>query len=240
MIQLFPDINDILIITPLTIFLIIIFLSFTGYIKSHFKIKTNYTRKIFHILVFTSAGVFGFIFGYSGVMFFGGLTGLIIMYIIYLGEGHILYEGIAREQDRPHRSYYIGIPFLATALGGLYNNFAFGQLAIIGYLVAGWGDAAGEPFGVKFGKHKYRVPTYRGVFCQRTVEGSLAIAFVTMIVVFLGLLLIGEHTLLKILIASVMTGVFTAGIEAISPHGLDNFTTQVTAVVICFILINFT
>jgi len=147
------------IVTPITIICIVLFLFISGSLKINYKIKTNYTRKLFHILVFTFAGMVGFFFDFRAVMLYGGITGLIVIYAIYLGDGHILYEGMAREQDEPHRSFYIGVPFITTAIAGLFNNILFGQLALVGYLVAGWGDASGEPIGVRFGKHKYKVPS---------------------------------------------------------------------------------
>jgi phytol kinase len=233
---LFPQPLEILIITPVTIISIFFFLYISGFLKIEYKIKTNYTRKLFHILVFTLAGILGLYFGYKGVMFYGGLTGLIIIYVIYLGAGNIFYEGIAREQDRPHRSFYIGVPFLSTALGGLFNSFIFGQFAIIGYLVAGWGDAVGEPVGVRFGKHKYNVPTLQKVKCQRSLEGSFAVMLMSIVAVFIGLWLIGNYSISTMIIAAIIASIVTTIIEASSPHGLDNFSTQVGAAGIVFVV----
>ena len=231
---IFPTISEIIILTPITILLIFLFLFLAGKIKIKYNIKTNYTRKLFHILVFTMAGVIGLIIGHKGVMFYGGLTGLIMIYVIYQGKGYILYEAVAREQDEPHRSFYIGVPFLSTALGGLFNTYLFGSLAIVGYLVAGWGDAIGEPIGVRFGKHKYKVPTLRKVACQRSLEGSLAVLIVSMLAIFIVLWLISDYSWWLIIISSVLAGIITAIVEAVSPHGLDNFTTQIAAAAVCF------
>jgi phytol kinase len=235
-VQLFPQLHEIVIITPVTIISIFSFLYLSGFLKTNSYIKTNYTRKLFHILVFTLAGILGLFFGHQGVMFYGGLTGIIIIAVIYLGAGNILYEGIAREQDRPHRSFYIGIPFLSTALGGLFNSFVFGQFAIVGYLVAGWGDAVGEPVGVRFGKHKYNVPTLQKVKCQRSLEGSFAVMIMSTLAVLIGLWLIGIYSIFSIITAAIITGIITTIIEAISPHGLDNFSTQVGAAGIVFVI----
>jgi phytol kinase len=232
-IHLFPKLDVIALITPVTIICILLFLFISGILKLKYQIKTNYTRKLFHILVFTNAGVFGYFYDHTAVMFYGGLTGLIIICVIYQGEGKILYEGIAREQDKPHRSFYIGVPFICTALGGLFNSFLFGQLAIIGYLVAGWGDAIGEPIGVRFGKHKYNVPTLQNVKCQRSLEGSIAIAVMSAVAVAVGLYLINIASYWTILMICVACGILTALVEAVSPHGIDNFTTQAISVTIC-------
>jgi phytol kinase len=231
--QIFPEPKVIGIITPLTIVSIFFFLYVSGTLKLNYKIKTNYTRKLFHILVFTLAGIIGYFYGQMAVMFYGGITGLIMIYIIYLSDGYLLFEGVAREQDNPHRSFYIGVPFICTAMGGLFNSFIFGQFAIVGYFVAGWGDAIGEPIGVRFGKHKYNVPSFQDVKCQRSVEGSIAVFIMSYFAVWVGLSTIGGLSCLEIILASILAGIGTSIIEAGSPHGIDNFTTQVTAVVIC-------
>ena len=44
------------------------------------------------------------LFDFRADMLYGGITGLIVIYSIFIGEGHVFYEGIAREQDAPHRS----------------------------------------------------------------------------------------------------------------------------------------
>ncbi len=235
--HLFPELSVIALITPITIICIFLFLYISGFLKLIQKIKTNYTRKLFHILVFTTAGIIGYFYGHTAVMFYGGVTGLIVIYVINLGDGHMLYEGIAREADYPHRSFYIGIPFICTALGGLFNSFAFGHLAIIGYFVAGWGDAIGEPIGVRFGKHKYYVLSLQNVKCQRSIEGSLAILVMSSVAVVIGLWIISGFNWWIIIFIAILVGVVTTIVEAISPHGLDNFTTQVSAVVVCYYIL---
>lgn len=238
LLQLFPKPEIILIITPITLICILSFLFLSGILKIRYEIKTNYTRKLFHILVFTLAGVFGFFYNHTAVMFYGGITGLIVIFTIIKGDGFVLYEGIAREQDIPHRSFYIGIPFISTAFGGLFNSYLFGQFAIVGYFVAGWGDAVGEPIGIRFGKHKYNVPSLRNVRCQRSVEGSIAIAIMSSIAIFIALFFIGGIELFVLIPLSIIIGSITAIIEALSPHGIDNFTTQVIATGLSYSFLN--
>jgi phytol kinase len=236
--DLFPEPSVIAIVTPLTIVSIFGFLYLSGTIKLSHGIKTNYTRKLFHILVFTLAGVVGFFWGFKAVMFYGGITALIVIYVIYLGRGNLLFEGIGREQDEPHRAFYIGVPFISTAIAGLLNNFLFAELALVGYLVAGWGDAIGEPVGVRFGKHRYKVPSLRRVGCERSIEGSLAIMSMSMVGTGVALYVIGITAWWVLIPAALVTGLATAVIEAYSPHGIDNFTTQVVAVSVCFGVVN--
>lgn len=235
---LFPEPFVMAVVTPLTIICIFIFLFISGKLKISFNVKTNYTRKLFHISVFTLAGAVGYLWDFRAVMLYGGITGLIIIYVLYLGEGHILFEGIGREQDAPHRRLYVGVPFITTAIAGLFNNCLFLEFALVGYLVAGWGDAVGEPIGVRFGKHRYKVPSLRNVPCERSLEGSLAIMVVSAIAVAVALAMITNIAWPFVIAVSVLAGLVTAFVEAYSPHGLDNFTTQVVSAALCYGVIN--
>jgi phytol kinase len=223
---LLPEPEHWLVYTPISIVVIILTAYFSGTLKRKDHLKTNYTRKIFHFIIFTAAGVIGIFSGVQGVIVFGCVAGVFIMIIINYGIGNLFYEGLAREQDSPHRSFYLIVPFVATAAGGLLNNLVIGQFAIIGYLVAGWGDAAGEPVGVRFGKHKYRVPTVVKVDCYRSIEGSLAIFIVSTIAIAVVMTLILKTPVFTAIGIGFVAGLLTSIVEAVSPHGIDNFTTQ--------------
>ncbi|GAG75160.1 unnamed protein product, partial [marine sediment metagenome] len=64
---------------------------------------------------------------------------------------------MAREKDFPRRGYFVIVPYLTTAMGGIVSNLLFGSSAIMGYIMCGAGDAVAEPVGVRFGKHRYKV-----------------------------------------------------------------------------------
>jgi phytol kinase len=224
--NLLPEPGHWFLYTPLSIIVIILTAYLAGILKLKFHVKTNYTRKIFHFIIFSAAGVIGIFSGLQGVIVFGSVAGIFIMIIINFGIGNLFYEGLAREQDSPHRSFYLIVPFVATAAGGFLNNLLIGQFAIIGYLVAGWGDAAGEPVGVRFGKHKYKVPTVAKVVCYRTYEGSLAIFIVSTTAIVIVMTQVLKIPVLPAVGVGLIAGLITSIVEAISPHGIDNFTTQ--------------
>lgn len=224
--SIIPDPEHWLIYSPISAIVLILTAYTSGYLKLNVNLKTNYTRKIFHFIIFTVAGIIGIYSGLKGVIVFGSIAGIFIMGTINLGIGNIFYEGLAREQDTPHRSFYLIVPFVATACAGLTNNLLFGQFALIGYLVAGWGDAVGEPIGVRFGRHKYKVPTVVKVDCYRSLEGSFAIFIVSTIAIAIILINIMKTTILIGLAIGIISGLITCIVEAISPHGIDNFTTQ--------------
>ena len=199
-----------------------------GYLKRYAGFRTGYTRKIFHFLIFFAASFIQWRWGFFAVCLFGAMTSIIIFYALLKGDGHLLYEAIAREEDSPHRTMYIIMPYLATLIGGLITNLFFSQFAIVGYLVTGIGDAIAEPVGVRFGKHTYRTRAMGRVSSVRTLEGSLAVftgSWISLLVGFMMLSIFdpspGQFALL--------TGVSLVCVlvEAVSPHGWDNTMLQV-------------
>lgn len=208
-----------------------------GLLKKYFNIKTNYTRKVFHIGVFSAAAGVGLLWGFKMTILFGLAAGAYLFMLILLGEGDVLYEGVARESDAPHRTLHLIIPYFATAIGGMLSNYFFGTFAVVGYLVAGWGDAAGEPAGVRFGKHKYRVLTLNRTECYRTIEGSLAIFIISFLMVLIFLTKIMSIRYSYVLLIALSAASLSTIVEAISPHGTDNFTVQLAAAAACYLLL---
>lgn len=207
-----------------------------AYLKKHRQVRTAYTRKIFHFLVFSTAEVFQLQYGLPAVVLFGSIVSLFVLFAVVKGEGYPFYEVMARDSDRPHRTWFILIPLVTTALGGVLANLFFPSFAFIGYLVGGWGDAVGEPVGARWGQHRYRVPSLLGVPATRSLEGSAAVAAVSTLVAFGGLYLAGYSSAAS-LSTAVACGLGGAAIEAVSTHGLDNLTMQLTAVGLAYWLL---
>jgi phytol kinase len=203
-------------------------LMLAGHLKRHANWQTGYTRKLFHFLVFGTVVIVHSIWGSRGVCLFGGMASAVIAYAVIRGPGHIMYEAMAREKDAPRRTHYVIVPYFATLLGGLATNLFFPATAVLGYLVAGIGDAAAEPVGTRFGRHQYRVPAFGGVRATRSLEGSAAVfvASVLSLAVYLALTnqlrFSGTSLWAVAAIALVATPV-----EAVSPHGWDNTTMQI-------------
>jgi phytol kinase len=202
-------------------------LGIAAHCKTRRGVATGYTRKLFHILIFGSVTVIECLFGTRHLCLFGGMTTLVILFAILRGDGHPLYEAMARENDAPHRTYFIVAPYFATLVGGLAANILFGPVAIVGYLVAGLGDAVGEPVGVRWGNHRYRVPSLMGVSTTRSIEGSAAVALVSALACLAGILLSASVDVpAGALMWIPIFGAICAGMEAISPHGWDNLAMQ--------------
>lgn len=209
-----------------------------GYLRTSKGLKTNYTRKIFHFIVYSVATGVTWLWGLPATAIFGTCALFFLIFAIWRGEGSILYEGIAREQDAPQRTFYLLVPFLATAAAGVLDNIVFGAFASIGYLCVGWGDAIAEPFGVRFGKHKYMVRTLTGIKCQRSLEGSASVFVASTLAASL-LVYSQVHDVIISCVCGVTIGAVSALVEAFSPHGGDNFTIQVAASATAFVLITY-
>jgi phytol kinase len=195
-------------------------------------VRVAYTRKLFHILVFTSAAAVHSVWALPGTLVFGSVVAAVVLGAVVRGEGNVLYDALARDSDRPHRTLFIVVPLITTALGGLGAALLAGPYAAVGYLAAGWGDAAGEPVGARWGRHPYRVPSLAGVAAIRTLEGSAAVFLVASAGSSVALMSIGGAPLW----GGVLCGAVAALVEAVSNHGLDNLTVQLAPAIVASML----
>ncbi|MEX0968184.1 MAG: hypothetical protein WD077_13165 [Bacteroidia bacterium] len=200
----------------------------SGFLKTRYAWRTAYTRKVFHFVIFTAAGILQLVWSLKVVVLFGVLVSGIVLYGVWRGKGHPFYESLARTKDAPKRSLFILIPLATTAAGGILANILFPPFAYIGYLAGGWGDAVGEPVGSRWGKHPYKVPSLGGIPATRTLEGSAAVFAMSFLVVLAALLVQNFSLELAVYTALACAAGGTAT-EAISHHGLDNLTMQIAA-----------
>lgn len=224
----FPSPTAILVGSPPGLIWAYVCLYLSGYLKKVKGLRTGYTRKIFHFLIFMTVVFIHVVSGLPIVCLFGGMTTIVIFYAVLRGPGHLLYEGIAREEDEPLRTFYIIVPYFSTLIGGITSNILFGQLAVVGYLVAGLGDAIGELVGTRWGKHRYRIPAFGGVKPSRSYEGSAAVLIACLAAIVMGIVLcpqleLESRSLFLIPLFSFACTFF----EAVSPRGLDNAVLQI-------------
>ncbi|MBF0197631.1 MAG: hypothetical protein HQL32_07965 [Planctomycetes bacterium] len=226
-----PTVREILYFGPLFLAYAIICLGIAGYAKKKKRIKTGYSRKLFHFLIFFSAALIHSIWGIRYLCLFGSCTSLSIFYAIYRGKGFWGYDALAREKDAPLETLYIITPYLATLLGGLFANIYWGPLAIFGYLVTGLGDAVGELVGTRWGRHTYKAPSLSQVKATRSLEGSFAVWLVSFLALICCAYLFFQwpFSLLSLTILA-FAATASALAEALSPHGWDNLTMQVLPV----------
>jgi phytol kinase len=191
--------------------------------------RTPYTRKSFHFVIFSFAGILQYYYGLQAVSLLGAIVFILVIIAVIVGKRWWFFKALARETDAPHEKKFILLPLIATATGGIISNIFFPGTAYIGYFVGGWGDAIGEPVGTKWGKHKYTVPTLFGIRATRSIEGSMAVMLLSSIIATVCLLQITTFTFATCLLFGVICGLTAAIVEAVSSHGLDNLTIQVCA-----------
>lgn len=187
--------------------------------------RVAYTRKLFHVVVFTCAAAVHLVWALPGTVVFGSVVAGLVVGAVILGGGHPFYEALARDSDRPHRTLFVLVPLVTTAVGGLVSAMIAGPFAAVGYLAAGWGDAVGEPVGSRWGRHPYRVPSLAGVPATRTLEGSAAVLAVSTVGSVLAIVWLGTEP--SRWWVGAVCGLTAAAVESVSHHGLDNFTVQV-------------
>ncbi|HUU39075.1 MAG TPA: hypothetical protein VMW46_12840 [Candidatus Desulfaltia sp.] len=202
----------------------------SGFLKRRAGWPTGYTRKLFHFLIFFTAVGLHLWGGMPAVNILGAGMGIYVLLIVRAGEGNRFFEALAREKDSPRRGYFIILPYLTTALGGLLSNLFFGAFAVMGYLVGGAADAVAEPVGVRFGKHRYRVPSLRKVeSSERSAEGSLAVFIAAFVLSWTAFFWLYHLSFVHSLLSAILVASLVAVVEAASPHGADNLTIQLAA-----------
>lgn len=226
LLRFLPDVTTVMQVGPVALLYGSVIAWLCGHLRMRRGVRTPYTRKIFHFSIFTMASVIQLVWGLPGVVVFGSLVSMIVLFVVWRGDGHAPYEALARPTDAPHRTMFIIIPLITTAVGGVMSNLFFPTYAYIGYLIAGWGDAVGEPVGTRWGRHRYRVPSLSGVPATRSLEGSTAVFIVGSTAAVLGLMAAGAGTGAALTIG-IGAGLAGALVEAFSNHGLDNLTVQV-------------
>ncbi len=223
----FPSLQCWLTVFPVSVLAALTFGWLSGWLKTKYNMKTGYSRKIFHFLIFTTAGITGIIGGFEEVQVFGTATGIVVGYAVLRGYKSKLFNAVARPGDKPYERFYVIVPFIMTALGGMLSNIAFGKYAVIGYITTGWGDAVGEPAGTRWGKHRYRIPTFTGILACRSIEGSTAVFLASLagciIISFAGFHL----AVMAAIYTSMITALITVIVEAFTFHSIDNLTIQV-------------
>lgn len=223
-----PDIATLLRVAPLALLYGVAAATFVGWLRTRRGLRVPYTRKLFHLLILTAAVLVQLAWGVGGTMTYGSVIAVLVLLAVARGAGLPFYEALARPTDAPHRSLFIIVPLITTALGGVLANVLFASWAFVGYAAVAWGDAVGEPVGERWGRHRYGVPSLRGVAATRSLEGSAAVLIASCAAACSALLLAGVSAPAA-LAAGAVAGVVTALVEAVSHHGLDNLTIQVAA-----------
>ncbi|MGH7448804.1 MAG: hypothetical protein ACRELT_14635 [Longimicrobiales bacterium] len=231
-----PDLATTLVVLPLTLLYALAAAAFAGWLRTRRGVRAPYTRKVFHFLILSAATLVQLRWGLSGTVIYGSVVVLMVVAAVLRGDGFAFYESLARPSDAPRRSLFIIVPLITTALGGVVANLFFPLWAYIGYAAVAWGDAIGEPVGMRWGRHRYTVPSLGGVSATRSVEGSAAVLCASAAACTIALLA-GDIQPATALGAAIVIGVVTTIVEAASHHGTDNLTIQVAAAAVAALLL---
>ncbi len=196
-------------------------------------IRVNYTRKIFHFILFFFPLLLADHLPYQASITTTMLSGLIFLLCIVtfirplrmrLPFLATAYAAIDRPEDRPFTLLWVSTQVVVTYLVIVLVVFwlsRYGKPALIyiAVLVAGIGDGLAEPVGVRFGRHTYRVHAlFTGRRYTRSLEGS-ACVFLSAI---LAVIVLRAHlTETQLLLALLIVPPSMTLAEAVSPHTWD-------------------
>jgi dolichol kinase len=208
----------------------------TGFLRLRGFLQPADARKINHILALAGVALW---FGWLPPSLARGsalVTAALLLVLVLLTcwwRAHPPFQWAfaanTRPSDAPHEALFFWSSWLMS-MGALWlADLVFMDIRITrtAALLVGLGDGLAEPIGMRWGTHRYSVKWW-GLMrpAVRSVEGSLAVAVISFLVVVgcywtaaPGVLVVGA-----LLIACVLTLV-----EAGSPHGWDNFTIPVAA-----------
>jgi phytol kinase len=226
--QFAVDLATFFAVAPVAALFTVVAAAVAGWLRVRRGVRAPYTRKTFHFMILSTALLVQLRWGLPGTVVYGSVVAAAVLLAVVRGEGNPFYEALARDSDAPHRTLFILIPLATTALGGMLANALFPAWAHVGYMVVAWGDAVGEPVGTRWGRHRYRVPSLAGVAATRSFEGSSAVLLASVLAGAIALLASGTTAPVAVG-AALAIGAGSTLVEAVSNHGLDNLTIQVTA-----------
>ena len=197
-----------------------------GILSPEPKSENDLSRKAFHVGIFTGAAPAQLLQGYWGVVVYGTVIAALVLLAYLRGSRSVLYRALARPEDGGAGARFVLVPLASTALGGILGLQLVGSFAVVGYLVCGWGDAAGEVVGRRWGRRRYGVPPWaRSPRYFRSLEGSLAVLVAGSLGGWVGLSLLG-YSPLPSLAVGLACGALGSVSEALSSHGTDNLWVQ--------------
>jgi len=209
----------------LSVLLYSLLLSFlAGSVKPLSRQGEALQRKVFHVGIFTGALPAQYFMGFWGVVLYGGTVGGLILLSTMRARRSFLFRVLDRAAGKEGRAGIL-VPLVATALGGLLGVLLVGRMAMVGYLVCGWGDAAGEIVGRRWGRHHYGPLLPSWIRSNRSLEGSLGVFLMGSAGGWAALGILGFPPAPAIGVGLVVGGA-AALAEGLSRKGTDNFWLQ--------------
>lgn len=164
--------------------------------------------------------------GFWGIVTYGSILSLLIIGVYRKGAGSVLFDSLSYPTREDGVGRTLPVPFLSTVFGGLLGALLVGQFAIVGYLVCGWGDAAGEIVGRRWGRRRFVAPFSEKGTDFRTMEGSLGVFLFGSLGAAGAILLLG-FSAAQALSVGLLCGGCGAVAEAITGQDTDNLWMQI-------------
>jgi phytol kinase len=197
-----------------------------SWLKRKKSLKSVYTRKIFHILIFSTAGIIILYLGMIPLFIFGIIISSLVIIAVVRSRNSNFYKALVRNSDEPAAKFFIILPLISTAVGGTAAVLLFGKISLIGFFVSGWADGLAEPIGTKLGIHQYRTLSWGKTKTIKSLEGTAAVLIFGFFAALAALGLMQIPCLTALITALICSGA-AACAEAFSLHGTDNFTVQI-------------
>ena len=108
--HLLTSIRELYTVCPMFFLFVFLITYAIGEIRNRFKWHTGYTRKCFHFAIFTAAAVIQLIWSLPGVMLFGILVSVFVVWACIRGNRSRFYQAIARPKDAPRQTLFSCFP----------------------------------------------------------------------------------------------------------------------------------
>ncbi len=169
-----------------------------GLAVRHWRVKVNYTRKIFHFVLFGTPFLLQPFYPFENTWWSSAITlSFLLGYLLVVLEPirrrisffDICFAAVDRPEDRPHTLLWLCTQTLASyavifPVAWWLKTYDLERLFLIAILVTGIGDGLAEPVGTYCGCHKYRVwLRFTSTQYFRSLEGSVCVWLMAMIAV---------------------------------------------------------
>lgn len=204
------------ILATLYSFLYIIFVVGIAFVLFKFtKVGSEVVRKFIHILV----SLWVFILTNCYTSFYWSLIGpaaFVVINAVFVNSGYAKYLGMG-ERKRDNGLVYFPLSILILVTMGHYE-LSNNEIIVASVLTMGFGDGLAALIGSKVGKHSYKF-----VGGKKSIEGTVTMFAVTLIVLSLFTSIPWYGVLITALVATAF--------ENLTPLGFDNITVPLSTAI---------
>jgi len=200
-------------------------------VRKFLKVPFEVTRKMLHLMITLSIFPLVHLFSswYAAVLATVALV-VLVYPVLALVEHTRWYRRVAveREGGEFKRSLVIHQLAMATLLSISWGllGIDWQYIAVVAVMAWGFGDAAAALVGKAFGRRRIRHPRVEGA---KTVEGTLSMAVVAGVAIFVTLLTYAGRPWTVSLAVALLVAPVCSAVELFTPRGLDTITVPLSA-----------